>query len=213
MRRTTQTAVVLVSAGLLALTACGTKSAATASGAPSGAPSGTSATPAVDPSAQAAAALARHDRLFPDVATRCAGEGALASATPTPTPTPSATGDAPTDPEAAKYAENHAFKMQADLTPEAKCRGEAHARRISTALTAAGKTAPRTQAELSTALEGLGYPMGGDAVYSFNGGDLGFDLLIPETGPCLTGRLAAALRIEAHGVYMEGGCREPRGGH
>lgn len=209
MRRTTWTAVVLLSAGLLALTACGTKSATggASSGAPATPTSGP-ATPTSGPSAQAAAALARHDKLFPDVATRCTGKGAPLSATP------STPGSAPADPEAGKYAENHAFKMQVDLTPEAKCRGEAHAQRISKALTGAGRTAPQTVADLSTALEGLGYKVGGEAVDSYtNGGGLGFDLWIPETGPCLTGRLGSPIRIEAHGVYMEGGCHEPRGGH
>ncbi|EFL13847.1 hypothetical protein [Streptomyces sp. C] len=41
----------------------------------------------------------------------------------------------------------------------------------------------------------------------------GFALMLPGTGPCVSGRAADPARVEAHGVYLEGGCKEPAGGH
>ncbi|MCJ1676826.1 hypothetical protein MTF65_05575 [Streptomyces sp. APSN-46.1] len=207
--RNTPLAVCLLAVGALALTACGTKSATTADTTSAGV-SAPAATPTVDPSAQASAASARHDRLFPEVAERCAAE-----ATAMASPSPSGNGDASMDPEARKYAENHAYKMRRKLNPQATCRGEAHAQRIAQALSDAGKAgkpAPRSASDLSFVLKGLGYEVAGDATY-VSGGIPGFALWVPESGPCLTGRLTDPVRIEAHGPYMEGGCVEPRGGH
>ncbi|MFF3859910.1 hypothetical protein [Streptomyces sp. NPDC002209] len=194
--RTTPAGAVLLAAGLLALTACGTT--ASGSGAAADPPPVPSPGRTPDHAARAAAAVARHDELFPEVA-------------PTGSATP---GEPPTDPGARKYAENHAYKNEATLTPATKCRGDAHAARIRKALGGDdGKGAPKSKEELSGLLTELGYrPETGD-VYASSTGNLSFVLSIPESGPCVTGRVTAPMSVKAHGVYMEGGCHEPRGGH
>ncbi|WP_405495371.1 hypothetical protein [Streptomyces sp. NBC_00096] len=201
---------LLLAAGLLALTGCGTKVAG-AGGAQG--PPAPSVTPSVDYAAQAAAAVARHDKLFPEIAARCADQGA-----PKTTETPAATGAPgalPTDPEAGKYAENHAYKQQAELGPAARCRGDAHAARIRAALTggSGGKGAPHTVDELRALLMGLGYGFDSGGVYGSGSVNVSFVLSVPESGPCVTGRLGPPVSVKAHGVYVEGGCLEPRGGH
>ncbi|MEV6580162.1 hypothetical protein AB0M92_18590 [Streptomyces sp. NPDC051582] len=206
--RTTPAGAVLLAAGLLVLTACGTKvpgSAGAGAGAPSPLPS---LSPTPDYAARAAAAVARHDELFPAVAAACAGK-------PTALPSRSAApDDLPTDPEARKYAENHAYKQQGTLTPADQCRGDAHAARINAALGGSdGKGAPRTAQELGALLTGMGYKPETADVYASSTGDLSFVLAIPESGPCVTGRLTPPVSVRAHAVYMEGGCNEPRGGH
>ncbi|MDX2391659.1 MULTISPECIES: hypothetical protein [unclassified Streptomyces] len=156
------------------------------------------------------------------VTAHCDGRGPGAASV-----TPDGSGEGPADPEARKYAENHAYRQQAGLGDEAKCRGDAHAERIRKALAdaeagatgAGGPGGPRNPAELTALLRGLGYPVAGGDVYASGGSagpggpGLGFALWIPGTGPCLSGALGTPARVEAHGVYMEGGCREPKGGH
>ncbi|MFI6003543.1 hypothetical protein ACIA98_24530 [Streptomyces sp. NPDC051366] len=204
--RTSPAGAVLLAAGLLALTACGTTvygSGAAADPSPVLSPGRTP-----DYAAEAAAAVARHDKLFPEVAELCEGKE---SAAPTGSATP---GELPTDPAARKYAENHAYKNEATLTPATKCRGDAHAARIKKALGGEdGKGGPKSKEELSGLLTGMGYkPETGD-VYASSTGNLSFVLSIPESGPCVTGHLTPPMSVKAHGVYMEGGCNEPRGGH
>ncbi|MFF4849081.1 hypothetical protein [Streptomyces sp. NPDC001194] len=202
--RTTPARAVLLAAGLLAMTACGT----TASG--SGAVAAPSPLPSLTPdhAAQAAAAVARHDKRFPEVAAGCAGRESVA---PTGSAAPD---DLPTDPAARKYAENHAYRNEAALTPAARCRGEAHAARIKAALGGSGgKGAPRTAQELGGRLTAMGYEVEPGDVYASSTGDLSFVLSIPESGPCVTGRVGPPVSVKAHGPYMEGGCHEPRGGH
>ncbi|MER5731993.1 hypothetical protein ABT084_27295 [Streptomyces sp. NPDC002138] len=194
-------AAVLFAAGLLALTACGTTSTTGDGAAPS-----PSAYPSVDWAARARDAAARHDARFPEIVAQCAGR-----ATTLP-PVPGATS---TDPAADKYAENNGFKRELPDTPMAQCRGEAHATRIREALTGEGKTVPRTEAELRTALEGLGYTVdpGAISATSADGGRLWFEMHVYDGGPCVGGQLHAPVRIETHGPYLEGGCWQPRGGH
>ncbi|MFJ3173284.1 hypothetical protein ACIPJK_21260 [Streptomyces roseus] len=202
--RTTPAGAVLLAAGLLVLTACGTKVPGSAA-APSPLPS---LSPAPDYAAEAAAAVARHDALFPQVAAACAGK---ATALPSRSAVPEGL---PTDPEARKYAENHGYKQQGTLTPAARCRGDAHAARIRAALDGSeSKGAPRTAQELSALLAGMGYAPQAADVYGSSAGDLSFVLSIPESGPCVTGHLTPPVSVQAHAVYVEGGCREPRGGH
>ncbi|MEU8894121.1 hypothetical protein [Streptomyces sp. NPDC048442] len=189
--------------GLLTLTACGTTHAG--AGTDPIPPAAPSSPTAADPAATAARAA--HDKAFPEVAARCAGTRGTAPAAGAGKPEPAAT-----DPEAAKYAENHAFKQQASLAPEARCRGEAHAERIRKALTGPGATAPANEADLAAVLARLGYEAGPGTVYR-TGGALGFSFFVPDIGPCVTGRLGSPATFEAHGAYMEGGCTEPRGGH
>ncbi|QES51639.1 hypothetical protein DEJ50_31095 [Streptomyces venezuelae] len=209
-------AAAALTAGLLVLTACGTtRTTAGSDGAGGGSGSGSASAPA-SPSAtpdyvaaakaSAAAAEQRHNRQFPDIVARCK------NAAPSPTAS-KGTGDGrPLDPEAAKYAENHAFKKKRELSPEAQCTGRAHATRIADALTGAGKTAPAGEAELRTSLEKLGYRVAEGEVFR-SGGALGFAFFVEGTGACVTGRLGTPSGVEAHGPYMEGGCQEPRGGH
>ncbi|MDK9497931.1 hypothetical protein QEZ40_002876 [Streptomyces katrae] len=189
------TVAALSAAGAILLAGCG----------PAPAPEPRAEAPAADPNAA----------FLAEVAARCA------TATASPTAATSA-GDAaaPADPESRKYAENHAYRQQTELSPAARCRGEAHAARIRAELAAAPVTDP---AGLTALLRGLGYPVGSGDVYEGNAVQgPGFALLLPGAGPCVSGRAAAPAaagaspapaRAEAHGVYLEGGCREPAGGH
>ncbi|THA58418.1 hypothetical protein E6R62_04510 [Streptomyces sp. A1136] len=152
--------------------------------------------------------MERHDKLFPEVAARCAGK---AETLPTAASTPA---ELPTDPAARKYVENHGYKTQAPLTPAARCRGDAHAARIEAGLGGSdGKGTPRTTEELRVRLTGLGYRVESGDVYGSGPENLTFVLSVPESGPCVTGYLGPPVKIEVHGVYLEGGCHEPRGGH
>ncbi|MGW7285503.1 hypothetical protein ACWGH4_08400 [Streptomyces sp. NPDC054847] len=160
----------------------------------------TSSAPAIDYEARAKAAKAAHDRRFPEVAKICAD----APAKPSEEPTPS---EAPTDPWSRKVAENHAYKAQARLDTDARCRGDAHARRIT-----AGLAGVHDEKALRSALGRLGYPPETVEVYE-TGVAPGFTFSIPDAGPCITGTLADPAEAEAHGHYVEGGCREPKGGH
>ncbi|MFF0739171.1 hypothetical protein ACFYVL_02115 [Streptomyces sp. NPDC004111] len=196
-------AMAALALGLLTLTACGTEKA----GAGPGQSSPTTPASPTALSTSAAAARAAHDKAFPDVAARCKATKATAGTTGPEKPEP-----LPTDPEAAKFAENHAFKQQARLTPEARCRGEAHAQRIQKALTGPGTTPPANEAALTAALTKLGYGPDNGTVQRV-GNALGFSYSVPGIGPCVTGYLGTPTSIEAHGPYVEGGCTEPRGGH
>ncbi|WP_327251588.1 hypothetical protein [Streptomyces sp. NBC_01244] len=192
---------LLFAAGALVLTGCGTRTAGSGDPEP--------AAPSVDYAAQAAAAVARHDKLFPEIAARCADVGTAGAS-------PEATGrELPADPEARKHAENHAFKQQAELTPGARCRGDAHAARIRAAVAggSGAKGAPHTVEELRAVLTGLGYGFDAGGVYGSGSVNVSFVLSVPESGPCVTGRLGPPPTVEAHGMYVEGGCLEPRGGH
>ncbi|MCX4776718.1 hypothetical protein [Streptomyces sp. NBC_01264] len=212
-RTRTRGAALLLAAGAVALTGCGTRAAGAGSPAE---PSAPAATPSVDYAAQAATAVARHDKLFPAIAARCGGAGAGAgSGEGERAIGASPGGELPADPEARKYAENHAFKQQAPLTPGARCRGAAHAARIKAAMTggSGAKGAPHSADELRAVLTGLGYGFEGGGVYGSGAVNVSFVLSVPESGPCVTGRLGPPVTVEAHGMYVEGGCLEPRGGH
>ncbi|MFI5764517.1 hypothetical protein ACIA8F_26765 [Streptomyces sp. NPDC051563] len=202
----TRAGALLLAAGAVALTGCGTR---TAGAGDSPEPAAPSVAPSVDHAARAAEAVARHDALFPAIAARCA-DAATAAASPG-----AAAGGSPADPEAGKYAENHAYKQQARLTPGARCRGDAHAARIRAAMAggSGGKGAPHTVDEVRALLTGLGYGFDAGGVYGTGAVNVSFVLSVPESGPCVTGRLGPPLTVEAHGVYAEGGCPEPRGGH
>ncbi|MER7664662.1 MULTISPECIES: hypothetical protein [unclassified Streptomyces] len=144
------------------------------------------------------AAKAEHDRRFEDVAAVCSDRGPAS---------PEATASRSLDPEAQKYAENHAFKRKAPLSGDAACRGEAHAQRI-----ARGLEGVRDEPALRAALGRLGYGSADLEVYE-TGGPLGFTFPVPDTGPCITGLLRTPPEVASHGFYVEGGCREPKGGH
>ncbi|MFF5703327.1 hypothetical protein ACFY7H_12600 [Streptomyces sp. NPDC012794] len=181
------TAALLTAAAVFLLAGCDS--------APAAAPAPRAEAPAADPQAA----------FLAEVAARCA------TATASPTPTAPAGEAVPPDPESRKYAENHAYRQQTRLTPAARCRGEAHAARIRAELATAPAANP---AELTALLRGLGYPVAGGDVYEGNAAEgPGFALMVPGTGPCVSGRSGAPARVEVHGVYVEGGCREPAGGH
>jgi len=146
--------------------------------------------------------LAEADRKFPDVAKLCEGKSTVP-----PTVTPPAAGEGGTNPENSKYAENHTYLQTAILTDGQRCRGEAHAARITAA---AAKNTPADEAQARTLLTGLDYP---GATLSAYGDGVHFDLSVPGSGGCLSGVLSAAGRIEVHGAYLESGCTRPRGGH
>ncbi|MFE4635605.1 hypothetical protein ACFRJ1_19830 [Streptomyces sp. NPDC056773] len=206
-------AALVLAAGAVALSGCGTRAAGAGD---STGPPAPPVTPSVDYAAQAAAAVARHDRLFPAIGARCADVGEdKAKAKGGGAPPGTGAGELPADPEARKYAENHAYKQQAQLTPGARCRGDAHAARIKEAVTGGpgGKAAPRTAEELRAVLAGLGYGFDGGGVYGSGAVNVSFVLSVPESGPCVTGRLGPPVTVKAHGMYVEGGCLEPRGGH
>ncbi|MFF3008366.1 hypothetical protein ACFVTF_36855 [Kitasatospora sp. NPDC057940] len=186
----------------VALAGCGSVSA------PGGASTTatTATTPTREPGQAGAEALARHDRLFPQVAAKCAG----VAATPPSAPAAAPTGDGGT--WADKYAENHAYKQTVRLLADAQCRGEAHAARIADALRPAGTSAAVGEAGLRAALQRLGYPAELVDVHT-SAGTPGFDLEIPEAVLCVSGLLTARPDIHPHGMYLDGGCTEPKGGH
>lgn len=160
----------------------------------------TSSAPDIDHEARVKAAKAAHDRKFPEVAKVCAD----APAKPSEEPSPS---ESPTDPWARRVAENHAYKQQVRMDADARCRGDAHARRIT-----AGLAGVHDEKALRSALGRLGYPPETVDVYE-TGAAPGFTFSIPDAGPCITGTLTDPAQTEAHGHYVEGGCREPKGGH
>ncbi|MET9616032.1 hypothetical protein [Kitasatospora indigofera] len=202
------TAGVAVGTAVLLLAGCGERSASDAGSGASDAAGAKAPAAATPPGV--AELQAQQDALFPEVAARCASVSTARA--PSPSASAGVTDGALDDPSARKYAENHAYKQTVELTPQSRCRGDAHAARITTALRATGRAAALGEAELRAELERLGYPTQGGEVHS-SGGTVGFSLWIPGAGPCLTGTLAATPRIEAHGPYLEGGCNEPRGGH
>ncbi|MFC8448730.1 hypothetical protein [Kitasatospora sp. NPDC057223] len=198
--------VLLAAAAALLLTATGCGSVHTAG---SGPDAGASRSAQAEQAKQAAGekaqqVLAEHDQHYPEVAKGCA------TATEPPSPSPAASVSVSLDPDAAKYAENHAYKQTAQLTAPARCRGDAHAARIRAALSAR-KAEDATGVQ--SVLVSLGYPKESIRVTA-SGGPAGFTLEVPGAGPCIEGRAGGGvLSVEAHGYYLEGGCTEPKGGH
>ncbi|MFJ8044271.1 hypothetical protein ACIRBX_27580 [Kitasatospora sp. NPDC096147] len=206
-----------VAALLLTTAACGSRPApgtgGTAAPAPaqSQAPSSPSASPSASAAAQDAAAqrlkdaVAAHDAKFPEVARRCA-----AAADTVPAPKASGTmGGGPA--ENPKYAENHAFKSTVPLTEKARCRGEGHAARLAAAALPKDGAAAGAASVLAT-LDSLGYPKENVELRVDTAPGLAA-VLVPGVGPCVTVRFGPKPTTEVHGVYQEGGCVEPRGGH
>ncbi|MFD8596724.1 hypothetical protein ACFV1L_17150 [Kitasatospora sp. NPDC059646] len=197
-------AVTLTAAG--ALTACGSTHAGS---------TGAKAQP--DPQASASISriqqeaeerrqreLAEADRKFPQVAKACAK---ASTAVPTPAPTAGSGESGGSNPENPKYAENHAFRQMVLLTDSQRCRGEAHAARITAA---AARETPTDEAQGRALMTRLDYP---GATLSAAADGVHFTLAVPGSGGCLTGILSGAGRIDVHGAYLEGGCEYPRGGH
>ena len=149
---------------------------------------------------------------------------AQAAETPAPTsasPSPDATGQSDEGPgdQPPNYADNHAYRMQASLSPERQASGLASAGLIRKELEkvreegGAGEYGAYPDARVEAALQRLGCgPEHG--VFVGNG------FYAVYTGiACVSGRVTKdALTAEVHGVYVEpqpgaGPCVENRGGH
>lgn len=205
MKRLAAAGAAATAAALLTLTGCGTERA-TGSEAAAGSER-TTGPERTTGSARATSPEPTGSRLFQDIAARCTDASTRLPSPPASDPPDNAA----LSPENSRYAENHGYQQTAQLTPNARCRGAAHAERITAELRKAGPAGLRNEGDLAALLERLAYPKDVTGVHR-SGGSLGFTLSLPD-GPCLTGRLGPPLDIEAHGAYMEGGCEEPRGGH
>lgn len=210
MRRLVTAALTGTLAGALAVTGCGSRAAGDAAGTR---PTAGATTAAPSPRADDAAeyvrrALAEHDRRFPEIAAL----GCAASAPPSATAATPRPSGPPQDPEAAKYAENHASRRVSEMTPDGACRGRAHSARITAALAprAAGKALGPD--EVRTELAGLGYGLDGGTVRQTAEGVV-FEVFVATAGPCLRGTVGGTVRVAPHGAYAEGGCVEPVSGH
>lgn len=191
---------------------------------------GDSPRPARSSSSATAAArevLVEHDRTWPGMAAAC---DAANSPRPEPadpsgaatgggggeaTPLPAERGSGADEPavENPKYAENHAFQQTTDVPEEQLCRGREHAQRINLIL---GPVAPQDRADaerVRALLAEHGYEA--SAVHAAQAGDaaVAWNVFVPGAGPCISGNTDPGGGIEVHGVFMEGGCTEPAGGH
>ena len=131
-----------------------------------------------------------------------------ASASPTGTPQRGGNGDQPPN-----YADNHAYRMAAELSPAQRAKGEASAGLIQYELERARKEGDVSDTRITAALKhlGCGPEHGvyiGNGFYSVHTGDV-----------CVSGQVTAQeLSIKVHGAYAEpqpgaGPCVENRGGH
>ncbi|MFI6948955.1 hypothetical protein [Streptomyces sp. NPDC050422] len=111
------------------------------------------------------------------------------------------------------YADNHAYRMAAELSPARRAKGEASAERIQYELEKARKEGDVSEKRIAAALAHLGCGKEHgvyirDGLHSVHTGDM-----------CVSGRLTAKeLTIEVHGAYAEpqpgtGPRVENRGGH
>jgi hypothetical protein len=115
--------------------------------------------------------------------------------------------------DGSKYAENHMYRATRPLTDAQRCVGEAKARQVTAALEELRPSGDVSAAEVRSALVGLGYPS--DRVDSAGAGT-GRVAFSVEAAPlvCLEGSLdGGAAAVEVHGMYLDGGCTEPQGGH
>lgn len=203
MRRSA-VAAVAVCLGAVVMTGCGEESGSEAG---TDTPSG-SGSPSTSED-YAAAARKEHDRAWPDIGKKCRdvppepAAGASESA---------GDGDG-AQPENPKYAENHAFKKTTDVSADQRCRGEEHAAAIAAALKAAAPADLKDERRTLRVLEDLGYAEDGLSAQQAGPGTVGWDVFVPGAGPCISGSTDPSAEIEVHGVYMEGGCTEPVGGH
>jgi hypothetical protein len=135
---------------------------------------------------------------------------ASASPTATATGTPQRRGNPDQPPN---YADNHAYRMAAELSPDQRAKGAASAGLIQYELEKARKEGDISEKRIAAALAHLGCGKE-HGVYIWEG------LYSVHTGDvCVSGRLTAKeLSIEVHGAYAEpqpgaGPCVENRGGH
>ncbi|WP_406452757.1 hypothetical protein OG782_19810 [Streptomyces sp. NBC_00876] len=131
-------------------------------------------------------------------------------------PTRSATGapqEGNNEDRPPNYADNHAYRMSAELTPDKRAKGEASAARIQAELEKARKEGDVSEKRITAALQRLGCGKQHGVYiwhefYSVHTGDV-----------CVSGHVTEKeLTIEVHGAYAEpqpgtGPCVENRGGH
>ncbi|GAA2815758.1 hypothetical protein [Saccharopolyspora taberi] len=107
------------------------------------------------------------------------------------------------------HADNRAYLETRKLSVDERCKGEAEAGKIRTAVEQLRVDGRLGAADVRNALAGLGY-QAVDVSEMTAGTNFVVDLL----PICLEGSVTTtATEVEAHGVYMEGGCARPSGGH
>jgi hypothetical protein len=192
-------AVVAVFLGAVVAAGCGEES-----GADSGPGTPSSGGSPSSPEEYAEAARKEHDRAWPDVAEKCRDVR--------PEPTAGA-GEGGPVPENPKYGENNAYKQTTEVSPDEQCRGEAHAARIAAALDDVAPADLKDERRIRLALEDLGYAAETVSAYQSGPSAVGWDVTVAGAGPCISGNTDWPGETDVHGVYMEGGCTEPTGGH
>ncbi|WP_240662344.1 hypothetical protein [Streptomyces sp. WAC 06738] len=190
-----------VCAGAVLLAGCGEESGSgTGTGMPSGGGSPSTAEEYAEATRQ------EHDRAWPGIARKCRDVR--------PEPTAAAEGEGEGGvPENPKYGENNAYKQTTDVTPDELCRGEAHAARIAAALEDAAPAGPKDERQIRRVLEDLGYATDTVTARQAGASAVAWDVMVAGAGPCISGNTDWPGEIDVHGVYMEGGCTEPVGGH
>ncbi|MFF0726106.1 hypothetical protein [Streptomyces sp. NPDC004134] len=193
-------AVAAVVLGAVVAAGCGEESGA---GGPDTPSSGGSPSTAEE---YAEATRKDHDRAWPGIARECR------DVRPEPSAEAGDGGEGPV-PENPKYGENNAYKQTTDVTPGELCRGEGHAARIAAALKDAAPADLGDEDLTRRIFEDLGYTGDTVSARANDGGLVWWDVLVAGAGPCISGTTDPATGIDVHGVYMEGGCTEPAGGH
>ncbi|MEO3765098.1 hypothetical protein [Streptomyces sp. B8F3] len=194
-------AVVAVCLGAVVAAGCGEESG---SGSGPGTPS-SSGSPST-PEEYAEATRKEHDRAWPDIARQCRDVRPERTAE-------AAAGDDGAVPENPKYGENNAYKQTTDVSPDEQCRGDAHAVRIAAALKDATPAGLKDERQIRLVLEDLGYATDTVTAQRAGASAVAWDVMVAGAGPCISGNTDWPDEIDVHGVYMEGGCTEPAGGH
>ncbi|NGO75738.1 hypothetical protein G6045_08625 [Streptomyces sp. YC504] len=116
-------------------------------------------------------------------------------------------------PENPKWAENHGYLQTLRLSPRGACEGAAHRERLQGALS---QQKVPSAAGVQDTLRALDYPQSRVLGLYESGGLVLFtlDLSHATSGVCLDGSVRPqGVQLEEHGVYLEGGCERPKGGH
>ncbi|WP_199551385.1 hypothetical protein [Streptomyces sp. N35] len=168
--------------------------------------------PAADESATPSAAATPAEPELPgalqDIRDRCADKSTVRpSAEKSP-----GVGDG-SMPENPKWAENHGYLQTLRLSPRGACEGAAHREHLQEALSE--QKSPNA-AGIQDTLRALDYPQSRVLDLYESGGLVLFTLDLSDavSGVCLDGSVGPqGARLEEHGVYLEGGCERPKGGH
>ncbi|GAB3108521.1 hypothetical protein GCM10027160_06590 [Streptomyces calidiresistens] len=214
MHRSAPLVPLALCVGALLLTACGQAPADNRPGGALDAPGAPDVPPAVSSAEATRRAVEEHDRLWPEIAARCA------ETAPEDLPGEDAGGENDAEaggvPENPRHGENNGYRRTAEVSPAERCRGEAHAVRIAAAMT--DEDGLFGDVETTTRLlKRLGYEPDGIGVEEAGTGVATWFVTVPGAGPCVTGHTGmphADPGDGVHGVYLEGtGCRMPKGGH